>query len=215
MEIDITTQYGTVSNIQFDTVLSGVPTGLTVTPVVGGGTFPAGNYFWEVTATTALGETTVSNEATTAVALNGSATLTWSAPHNVVTGYKIYRGTVSGAENILVATVASGVTTFTDTNVGVAGTPPASNTATVQDYTLITGYCWYEGFALAEATGTATASVDIQDSGNTIGRCNLAAGASETEGPRRTSVPVNGNITMHVTSGKFTGVVYVRIPDVC
>lgn len=215
MELEITAEYGAISNIQFDTAHSGVPTGLTATPVVGGGTFPAGNYFWEVTALTALGETTVSNEATAAIALNGSCNLAWSAPHNTVTGYKIYRGTVAGAENVLVASVGSGVTAFTDTNVGGAGAPPGTNSAVIQDYPLITGFCWFLGFSLNEPTGAATASVDLQDAGNTLAKSNLASGGSETEGPFRTGVPVNSGITAHVTSGQFGGVIYVRIPDVC
>jgi hypothetical protein len=204
-----------VSDIVFSTVLSGVPTGLTATPVVGGGTFAAGTCYYEVTATTALGETTVSAEASAVVALNGSVNLAWTPPNNVVTHYKIYRGTASGAENVLVATVAPGVTAFTDTNVGGAGAPPVANTATIQDYTLITGACWFAGFSLNEPTGAATASVDIQDNGGTIAKCNLAAGDSKTSGPFTKAVPINAFIRMHVTSGQFGGVVYVRIPSVC
>ena len=214
MELDITFDDSVVSNIIFNTTQSGVPTSLAVAPVVGGGTFAAGNYFWEVTARTALGETTVSNEATTAVALNGSATLTWNAPNNAVTGYKIYRGTVSGAENVLVTTVGANVTTFTDTNVGGAGAPPGTNTATIQDYVLITGKAWFAGFSLNEPTGAGTSSVDIQDNSGTIAKCNLPAGGSETEGPFTKAFHVNGFIKMHVTSGQFGGVVYVRIPPV-
>lgn len=217
MSEDLTISFddSVVSNIVFSTVRSGVPTGLTATPVGAGGTFAAGNYFWEVTALTALGETTVSNEATAAIVLNGSAVLNWNAPNNVVTGYKLYRGTAAGAENVLVATIPAGTTTFNDTNVGGAGAPPGANTATVQDYTLITGACWFAGFSLNEPTGTATASVDIQDNGGTIARCNLSAGGSETEGPATKATPINAFIKMHVTSGQFGGVVYVRIPPVC
>lgn len=203
------------SNIQFNTALSGVPTGLTTTPVGAGGAFPAGTYFWEVTATTALGETTVSNEASAVLVLNGSANLAWNAPNNVVTGYKLYRGTATGAENVLVTTLAAGVTTFTDTNVGGAGAPPGTNKATIQDYTLITGFCWFAGFSLNEPTGAATSSVDIRDNIGTIAKCNLPAGGDENKGPHVKGVPINGFIRMHVTSGQFGGVVYVRIPPVC
>lgn len=215
MEIDVSFDEGVLSNVTFNTTQSGVPTGLTATPVVGGGTFASNTYFWVVTARTALGETTVSNEASATVALNGSANLTWTAPNNVVTGYKIYRGTAAGAENVLVATVGSGTTAFTDTNVGSAGAPPGTNTATVQDYTIITGMCWFMGFSLNEPTGAASASVDIQDEGQTIAKCNLPGGASETEGPFTKGIPVNGSIKMHVTSGQFGGVVFVKIPPLC
>jgi hypothetical protein len=215
MEIDISFDDSVPSNIVFNTSLSGVPSNLTATPVVGGGTFAAGNYFWKVTATTALGETSPSGEATAAIALNGSANLAWNAPNNVVTGYKIYRGTASNAENTLVATVSASTTSYTDTNVGGAGTPPGSNTAVIQDYNLLTGFAWFVGFSLNEPTGAATSSVDIQDQGNTIAKCNLPAGGSETEGPYVKGIPLNSNLKMHVTSGQFGGVVYVRIPPVC
>jgi hypothetical protein len=48
------------------------------------------------------------------------------------TGYKVYRGTTSGAENVLVATVSGGTTvTYTDTgSAGSSATPPGTNTAT-------------------------------------------------------------------------------------
>lgn len=203
-----------VSNIVFNTALSGVPTNLTAAAVGAGGTFAAGTYFWEVTATTALGETTVSNEASATLVLNGSANLAWNAPNNVVTGYRLYRGTATGVENVLVATLPASQTTFTDTNVGGAGAPPGTNKAVISDYVLITGACWFAGFSLNEPTGAASSSVDIQDNGGTIAKCNLPAGGSETEGPMTKPVPINAFIKMHVTSGQFGGVVYVRIPPV-
>lgn len=202
-------------NIQFATSLSAAPSGLTAAPVASGGTFAAGTYFYEVTATTALGETTVSNEASAVVVLNGSVNLAWSAPNNVVTGYKVYRGTASGVENVLVTTIVGQTTSFTDTNVGGAGAPPASNTATIQDYTLITGFCWYAGYTLYETTGTASASLEVQDVVGRIGVCRLSSGGSETEADYNTLIPINGFIKMHVLSGSFKGNVYVRIPPVC
>lgn len=201
--------------IRFKTTQLSPPNGLTATPIGAGGTFPAGTYFWEVTALTALGETTVSNEATAAIVLNGSCTLQWVAPQGVVTGYKLYRGTVSGAENVLVATIPAGTTAAVDTGSGGAGTPPASNTATVSDYTLMTGFGWFTGFSLNEPTGTNTASVDIRDGAQTIAKSNLTAGGSETEITPGRGIQLDSNLTMHVTSGQFGGVVYARIPPVC
>jgi hypothetical protein len=105
------------------------PSALAAGAVVGGGTFAAGTYFWVVTGTNAQGETTKSNEATATIALNGSANLTWSALPAGTTGVKVYRGTVAGAENRLVATLGA-VTAYLDTGtVGSAATPPTNNTA--------------------------------------------------------------------------------------
>lgn len=103
------------------------PTGLGATAVGSGGTFAAASYFWKVTAITAAGETTGSNEATAAIALNGSANLVWTASAEA-TGYKIYRGTVTNTQDRLVATVGA-VTSFTDTGaVGTGNTVPGANT---------------------------------------------------------------------------------------
>lgn len=190
------------------------PTGLTATPVVGGGTFAAGTYFWEVTATTALGETTVSNEASAAIVLNGSCTLNWTAPVGVVTGYKVYRGTVSGAENVLVTTIVGNITTFTDTNVGGAGTPPTIDTASVQDVLLLTGAGEFCGFSLAEVSGTTAAWIEIKDTANTLMECRLPGAGSETEGPWSKGIPLYGRILVHVNSGNVRGMVYARIPPV-
>lgn len=94
-----------------------------------GGTFAAGDYFWKVTAVTGYGETTGSNEVTATLVLNGSKDLSWSA----VTGaelYKLYRGTVTNAQDVLVATFGSATLTYTDTGTaGTAATVPSSSTA--------------------------------------------------------------------------------------
>lgn len=115
------------------------PSGLGASANVGGGTFAAATYFWKVTGTTAAGETTGSNEASVAVALNGTATLTWSALPAGTTGVKVYRGTSSNGENVLVATLGA-VTTYTDTGTaGVAGSPPANSSAYTATDSVVTG----------------------------------------------------------------------------
>lgn len=110
------------------------PTGFTATPVVGGGTFAAGTFFWKITALTAAGETNGSAEATAAIVLNGSANLAWTAVPGA-TGYKIYRSTATGGSSVspsLVTTVVSGATVaFTDTGAATtAGAVPATNLTT-------------------------------------------------------------------------------------
>lgn len=105
------------------------PSGLGVTAVGSGGTFAAATYFWKITGTNAFGETTASNEATVAIALNGSANLSWSALPSGTTGVKVYRGTATNAENVLVATLGA-VTAYTDTGgAGTGASPPAANSA--------------------------------------------------------------------------------------
>ena len=90
-----------------------------------GGTFAAATYFWKITATNASGEGPVSNEITSAIALNGTAPMSWPAVP-MATGYKIYRGTLTGTENVLVAAVAG--LAYTDTGAaGSAATPPVAD----------------------------------------------------------------------------------------
>lgn len=105
-----------------------------------GGTFAAGTYFWVVTATNSKGETVVSNEVTATLTANQEQVLNWTAPTvnpagtaYDVTGYKVYRGTAAGAENVLVTTISSGATlTYTDTGTaGTAATPPVLSSAGV------------------------------------------------------------------------------------
>lgn len=91
-----------------------------------GGTFAAATYFWKLTAVDTHGQTLPSNEITAAVALNGTATMSWLAIVGA-TGYRLYRGTVAGAENVLVATLGA-VVSYTDTGTaGSAATPPIAD----------------------------------------------------------------------------------------
>ena len=114
------------------------PTGAAAAAVGTGGTFAAATYFWKVTFVTDWGETEASNEATVAVVLNGSATISWTLPTNAppIRQVNAYRGTSTGNENALVASAlpTGGLdyvtaTSLTDTGAaGVAQTPPATTT---------------------------------------------------------------------------------------
>jgi hypothetical protein len=107
------------------------PSTLAASPNVGGGSFAAASYFWKVTGQNGRGETTASNEATCAVALNGTATLTWAALPAGTTGVKVYRGTVTNTENVLVTTLGA-VVTYTDTGTaGTAAVPPVVSGAEI------------------------------------------------------------------------------------
>jgi hypothetical protein len=103
----------------------GAPTSLTVIPAGTGGALHAGPYFYKVTATMTNGETLGSNEVTSGVmtGTTNKVTLNWVAPPNGgATGYRIYRGTSVGQENVLVGIVMDGLTTTFD-DVGGATTP--------------------------------------------------------------------------------------------
>jgi uncharacterized phage protein gp47/JayE len=114
------------------------PTSLAVTPIGGGGVdvFAAGGtFFWMVTAYTAAGETDLPSEVTATVAANGSAVLTWNPVFDAL-GYRIYRSTITGHEDISPALVGvifdPNALTFTDLGYNpVAGSVPSGNTATI------------------------------------------------------------------------------------
>lgn len=108
------------------------PPGVAVAAAAGGSLTSAQAYYWVVTATNPNGETTVSSEVTlTPSGSNLTAALSWGQV-NSATGYKIYRGTTTGGQNKLVATIPAGsVVNFSDTGVsGDTATLPSSNTAT-------------------------------------------------------------------------------------
>lgn len=106
------------------------PGTLAASPNVGGGTFAAAPYFWKITGLNSNGETTASNEATCSVALNGTASLTWAALPAGTTAVRVYRGTVTNTENLLVA-ILGAVVAYTDTGTSLgAGAPPAVSSAT-------------------------------------------------------------------------------------
>jgi hypothetical protein len=109
----------------FTAVTLSTPTGLAVTPVASGGTFAAGTYFWKVVATNPVGKTVGSSEVSAAIALNGSASVTWTAVAGA-TGYEVYRSTTTGTETFI-ATAATN--SYTDTGTTTTGAAiPSSNT---------------------------------------------------------------------------------------
>ncbi|MGH7140403.1 MAG: hypothetical protein ACREHD_32110, partial [Pirellulales bacterium] len=89
------------------------PTNVKVVDVVGGKLSPFTQYFYEVTALDATGESLASSEVsgtTTFQAL--TLVVSWTAV-NGATGYRVYRSTVSGQETLL-ATIGGAITQFLD-----------------------------------------------------------------------------------------------------
>lgn len=118
--------YGTANVVATAAVAAiGTPVLTLGTTSTTGGTLAAGTYYWKLTAINASGETVGSNEVTaTTTGTTSSQPFTWVAITGSTTGYKLYRGTAPGAENVLVTTLGL-VTSYTDAgSAGTAGTVP-------------------------------------------------------------------------------------------
>lgn len=102
------------------------PTGVAVAAVGTGGSFAAATFYWKVAAIVQtegqLAESPASAEVSVAVALNGSANLSWNAVPGAE-GYRVYRATAAAGEGTspaLVTEIANGATTtYTDTGTAV------------------------------------------------------------------------------------------------
>jgi trimeric autotransporter adhesin len=115
-----------------DQSLLSTPTQVSAGIVSAGGALSTATYYYKVTATNSLGETTGSNEESIAVTAGEIATVNWDAVPTA-TGYKIYRGTVTNTENTLIATIDSAsATVFYDSGpVNTSHGPPLTNTALI------------------------------------------------------------------------------------
>jgi len=99
---------------------------ITLGTATSGGAFTAGAQFWVVTAIVGGVESVASNEVTATLTSDQEQPINWSAVASA-TGYNVYRGTTTGMETVLVATLGA-VVTYTDTGTaGVAGVPPTNH----------------------------------------------------------------------------------------
>ena len=105
--------------------------GISTSTLGGTGLAAATPYFYKVTATLAGGETGPSTEVTITTGAGGtnSNTITWAAVANA-TGYTVYRGTATNAENVGYVVAGGATVSFVDTGAaGSAISPPAQPVA--------------------------------------------------------------------------------------
>jgi hypothetical protein len=136
-----------------------VPVNGTITPADNASASCAANtaYYYKVQAGDGLGYWTAPSTETSVTTLNDGnpqqITFAWSAVNGAVGGYKIFRGTSSGAEGI-VATVATGVASLVDTCGTTPGAAPAAVGLTGTES--IAGNLTVSGTITGSLTGTAT-----------------------------------------------------------
>ncbi len=124
-------QFSTSPAVSSATAQLAAPSGLTAT-ATSGGALAAGTYNYEISATTANGETAVGTSASITTTSTGGVALSWTAVPGA-TGYKVYGRTTFG----LIASPAG--TTYTDTGVpATPGAAPAGAGATVPGPTTFT-----------------------------------------------------------------------------
>jgi hypothetical protein len=130
---DTSTSTGSATPPVVNNAVIAPPVGLGVTGSASGGTLPTATDYWVITALTANGETTKSNEVNaTITGPTGSGALTWTADSGA-TAYRVYRGTSVGGEAYLAGYIPSGATTsFTDTGASVEATALTSHQAQLQ-----------------------------------------------------------------------------------
>lgn len=207
-ELDVEVSTGQVRAIQVQPTVLTPPSGLAAVAVAGGGTFAAGTYFWVVTFTNDRGETTASNEASAVIALNGSANLTWNNPPEGTTGVKVYRGTATGAENALIATLGA-VAAFTDTGTaGTAATVPAINGAVSDPVDILTGDGYLFGWSIINLDPAHSAGFDVTDGDNLLASNHLANGVSDTRWFGPLGIRIMGSITFAPSFGDMKGAIY-------
>ena len=130
------------------------PTSLTGQLVLGGTLTVSQPYYYKITGTGGTQESAGSNEVSaTPTSGNQSVKLTWPAFQGA-TGYKVYRGTSAGAENVLLTTITNSTTlTYTDTGgAGSAGSVPSAPASFIEfdlsSFTNLAGEAVTPGHAL-------------------------------------------------------------------
>jgi hypothetical protein len=111
-------------------LLPSIPSGVSAISSNSGGSLPAATYYYRIVGADGAGGLSLpSTEVSAGVTgTTGTVTISWPSVAGADGGYRVYRGTASGGENVYYA-IAAGTTTFTDTGgAAISGTPPTSDT---------------------------------------------------------------------------------------
>lgn len=176
-----------------------------------GGSLAAATYYYKVTALGASGETIGSNEVSIATTgTTSTVTVTWGAITGA-TGYRVYRGTTTGGQNVYYA--PGNVTTFTDTGAAnTAGTVPASNTAVSSTNTntitwgAVTGATGYRVYR-----GTAAGGENVYYAPGNVTTYTDTGAASTAGSPPASNTATTNTNTVTVNWGAVTGATGYKI----
>ena len=145
-----------------------------ITATSSAGALSAATYYYVITATNSAGQTLKSNEISIVTAATSTNTLSWNSVAGA-TGYRVWRGTSSGAENVY--TAVGNVTSYTDNaTISTSGTLPVSNTTALAAPTIsgsvgssgggftgggMSGTTYYFVVTAQNANGSTTVSNEI------------------------------------------------------
>lgn len=148
---------GTVPSV--NTAAINPPSAVSATGVGTGGQFPAGTYYYVFTNMTAQGESSKSTEVSATLSGSTSSVNLAFTPGAGSTNVKVYRGTVAGGENALVATLSPSVSTWTDTGAYNTVTATVTGLTASSSYTFTPNVTAADGAtALYPVSNTITAS---------------------------------------------------------
>ena len=183
-----------------------VPTGVSASVgtsgSVGSNLVASTTYYYEITATTSNGETTVSSQVS---GIEGSTaypiTLNW-VQDTGATGYKIYKSTTLGGETFLASVSGGSTITYTDSgNIATTGIlTPSTNTATTNtnqislSWNSVPGATYYDIYR--STSSTFGSSVEYVSNTNSFIDTNIS---------QTTSLP---ETTVAATSVEYNGYVY-------
>ena len=170
-DVDYTVAAGAINWVA--TSVLDVPYLRTVASEANANNFPIGTKLYykvtaikTITSPSTLGETTASNEVSITMAAAQAVRLTWIGVPQAE-GYRIYRGTVAGAETYLTEVLGE-VTTWLDQNVYIptAQIVPTNNTATrMPPYSLgATSGSWSGATGIVTTAMTTVTAIQAEDS---------------------------------------------------
>lgn len=133
LSADDSIEYIQMREPAIDVIISSTPVlAPRLTQLVGGGTLPAGTYYYSIASTFADGVITTKNFTEISVNLNDRVKIDWD-PIPGALSQRVYRGTTLTGVVGLIATLSGTAATHTDTNsVAPSTAPPAQNTVPVR-----------------------------------------------------------------------------------
>ena len=136
----------------WDPSILSTPTAVSATATAGGtGNLAAGTYYYEIACTNVRGTTLLSNEVSATLSATGYIQVVWTPGVAGCTGYQVWRGTATGAENLYYA-VAAALPQYTDDG----STPTCSSSCTVPSSNTTGGGVQTTGVAIIAANQNTT-----------------------------------------------------------